>query len=122
MALAEATRRDLQTLTKDREKIVKELKRLQNENDNLVGKHSVLAETMASETINLPNKLEDMQLLLLTYREDLIAAKIGKERAQERLKSEVAFMKTQLISEQQEKAALQRDIEQENEGIHKKFI
>ena len=35
LALAEATRRDLQTLTKDREKIVKELKRLQNENDNL---------------------------------------------------------------------------------------
>ena len=115
MALAEATRRDLQTLTKDREKIVKELKRLQNENDNLVGKHSVLAETMASETINLPNKLEDMQLLLLTYREDLIAAKIGKERAQERLKSEVAFMKTQLASEQQSKAALQRELEQELE-------
>jgi len=115
MALAEATRRDLQTLTKDREKIVKELKRLQNENDNLVGKHSVLAETMASETINLPNKLEDMQLLLLTYREDLIAAKIGKERAQERLKSEVAFMKTQLTSEQQSKAALQRELEQELE-------
>ena len=115
MALAEATRRDLQTLTKDREKIVKELKRLQNENDNLVGKHSVLAETMASETINLPNKLEDMQLLLLTYREDLIAAKIGKERAQERLKSEVAFMKTQLTSEQQSKSALQRELEQELE-------
>jgi len=115
MALAEATRRDLQTLTKDREKIVKELKRLQGENDNLVGKHSVLAETMASETINLPNKLEDMQLLLLTYREDLIAAKIGKERAQERLKSEVAFMKAQLVSEQQSKAALQRDLEQELE-------
>merc|ERR1719341_471395 len=115
MALAEATRRDLQTLTKDREKIVKELKRLQLENDNLVGKHSVLAETMASETINLPNKLEDMQLLLLTYREDLIAAKIGKERAQERLKSEVGFMKTQLASEQQSKAALQKEFELELE-------
>jgi Rab GTPase-binding effector protein 1 len=115
MALAEATRRDLQTLTRDREKIVKEVKRLQAENDNLVGKHSVLAEAMASETINLPNKLEDMQLLLLTYREDLIAAKIGKERAQERLKSEVAFMKTQLTSEQQSKGALQRELEQELE-------
>merc|ERR1712013_31812 len=106
---------DLKNEAAFREKIVKELKRLQNENDNLVGKHSVLAETMASETINLPNKLEDMQLLLLTYREDLIAAKIGKERAQERLKSEVAFMKTQLTSEQQSKAALQRELEQELE-------
>merc|ERR1719419_401378 len=111
MALTEATRRDLQTLTKDREKIVKELKRLQTENDTLVGKHSVLAETMASETINLPNKLEDMQLLLLTYREDLITAKIGRERAQEKLKSEVGFMKSQLASEQQSKIALNKEFE-----------
>ena len=110
MALTEATRRDLKTLTRDREKIVKELKRLQGENDTLVGKHSVLAEAMASETINLPNKLEDMQLLLLTYREDLIAAKIGKERAQERLKSEVGFLKTQLVTEQQSKAALEKEL------------
>ena len=122
MALAEATRRDLQTLTKDREKIVKELKRLQVENDNLVGKHSVLAETMASETINLPNKLEDMQLLLLTYREDLIAAKLGKERAQERLKSEVGLIKTQLVSEQQSKMALERELGLEMEEMKRKVV
>ena len=43
------------------------------------------------EVINLPDSLEDMQLLLLKYREDLITSKIGKERAQEKMKSEIGL-------------------------------
>ena len=38
--LYKSTQKDLKTLTNDREKIVRELKRLQDENDNLVGKYS----------------------------------------------------------------------------------
>ena len=41
-----------------------------------------------------------MQLLLLTYREDLIRAKIAKERAEERAKNEISFMRSQLAGEQ----------------------
>ncbi len=52
------------------------IQNIQNENDNLVGKHSSLAETMNDEVINLPESLEGMQLLLLQYREDLITAKV----------------------------------------------
>ena len=100
LSLTEASRSDLQTLTKDREKIVRELKRLQAENDSLVGKHSILSEQMASEMINLPDTMEDMQLLLLTYREDLIAAKLGKERAEEKLRNDVGLLKGHLASEQ----------------------
>jgi len=103
----EESRIELKKLTIDREKIVKELKRLQNENDNLVGKHSSLAETMNDEVINLPESLEGMQLLLLQYREDLITAKVGKERAEEKLASEVGFMKQQLNGEQQARTAIQ---------------
>merc|ERR1719471_1187649 len=113
LALTEASRRDLHTLTKDREKIVKELRRLQSENDNLVGKHSVLSEQMASEVINLPDSLEDMQLLLLTYREDLIAAKLGKERAEERLRSDVGLLRGQLVTEQQNKISLEKQLRTE---------
>ncbi len=40
----EAMRKDLKTLTADREKVVKELKRLQGENDVLVGKHNKKSE------------------------------------------------------------------------------
>ena len=36
----QSTQKDLKALTTDREKIVKELKRVQDENDNLVGKYS----------------------------------------------------------------------------------
>ena len=110
LSLTEASRSDLQTLTKDREKIVRELKRLQAENDNLVGKHSVLSEQMASEMINLPDTMEDMQLLLLTYREDLIAAKLGKERADEKLRNDVSVLKGHLVAEQQGRKAMEKQI------------
>ena len=36
----QSTQKDLKTLTTDREKIVRELRRLQDENDSLVGKYS----------------------------------------------------------------------------------
>ena len=56
---------DFRELTDLQVKIVREL---QAENDTLVGRNSVLADQMASELINLPDTMEDMQLLLLTYR------------------------------------------------------
>lgn len=61
----EATRKDLQRLTADREKIIRELKRLQDEVDILTGKHSAHSEEMQNEVINLPDKMEDLHLLLL---------------------------------------------------------
>lgn len=119
--LVETSRRDLKTLTQDREQIVRELKRLQEENDNLVGKHSSLASTMANEVIDLPSSPEDMQLLLLNYREDLIAAKIAKERAEERMKSEVAFMRSQLTAEQQAKLALEDQLTSEIQFLRERL-
>merc|ERR1719402_241912 len=118
--LVEATRRDLRTLTTDREKIVRELRRLQDENDNLVGKHSALADAMASEVINLPDSQEEMQLLLLTYREDLIRAKIAKERAEERAKNEISFMRSQLAGEQSAKEEIEDQLTQEVESLREK--
>ena len=38
--LYQSTQKDLKTLSNDREKIVREIKRLQDENDNLTGKYS----------------------------------------------------------------------------------
>ena len=83
---------------------------------------AVLADQMASELINLPDTMEDMQLLLLTYREDLIAAKLGKERAEEKLRSDVTQLKGLLVSEQQSKAGVERQLRGEihdlNQGHH----
>ena len=113
-------RHDFRELTDLQVKIVRELKRLQAENDTLVGRHSVLADQMASELINLPDTMEDMQLLLLTYREDLIAAKLGKERAEEKLRSDVTQLKGLLVSEQQSKAGVERQLRGEIHDLHSK--
>ena len=51
--------------------IVNELKRLQIENDELLGKHNAKADEIQSEVINLPEKTDDMHLLLLTYRDQV---------------------------------------------------
>ena len=40
-----------------------------------------------------------MQLLLLRYREDIIAAKVSKEHQEETLKSEILFLKDQVSVE-----------------------
>ena len=58
--------------------VQQELERLQQENDLLVGKHSKHSQEMQNEIINLPDTMEDMQMLLLRYREDIIAAKVIK--------------------------------------------
>jgi Rab GTPase-binding effector protein 1 len=118
----EESRIQLKKLTLDREKIVKELKRLQHENDNLVGKHSSLAEAMNNEVINLPDGLEEMQLLLLQYREDLITAKVGKERAEEKLASEVGFLKQQLTGELQARTTIQHQYSTQLQGLEEKIM
>ena len=42
----------------------------------LSGKHSAKSDEMAADAINLPEGAEEMQLMLLKLREDLIAAKV----------------------------------------------
>lgn len=69
--------------------MVRELKRLQGENDILVGKHNAKSAEMQAEAINLPEGAEEMQLMLLKLREELIAAKVAEERATERMAQEV---------------------------------
>jgi hypothetical protein len=50
----------------------------------LLGKHNSRGEELQSEVINLPEKTEDMHLLLLTYREQLISAKLASEHHEEK--------------------------------------
>ena len=54
-----------------------------------------------------------MQLLLLKYREDIITAKVAKEQAEERLRSEILFLRHQVLAEQQEKGRLEETLSQE---------
>ncbi|XP_025090931.1 rab GTPase-binding effector protein 1-like isoform X1 [Pomacea canaliculata] len=103
----------LKLLSENRLEVQKELTKLQDENDNLLGKHSKTAQQLQNEDINLPNNLEEMQLLLLKYREEIIAAKVAKEHSEETLKSEQVFLRSQLLSEQEEKQRMEDTLSQE---------
>ncbi len=115
-----------------------------------VGLNDVKSTEMQNEKINLPDKLEDMQLLLLTYREELIHAKVSnentfqhsdsscddldltkrfiflfftkvaKEHYEEQLKSEVNFLKSQLMGEQQAKESIEDQLTSEIEALKEK--
>lgn len=107
----EETRASLFRLREDREAIVQELKRLQAENDDLIGKHEAKSEEMQNEVINLPESTEDMQLLLLTYRQRLVEAKLAAEHHEEKRLGEGAFLKAQIAGEQQAKEAMEEEVE-----------
>ncbi|XP_063396040.1 rab GTPase-binding effector protein 1-like isoform X2 [Mytilus trossulus] len=115
-------RDQLQVLTGSREEVQNELTRLQKENDTLIGKHSKYAQQLQNEDINLPNNIEEMQLLLLKYREEIIQCKVAKEHTEETLKSEIMFLKDQIHAEQQEKNNIEESLSQELATVQEKLV
>lgn len=67
---------------------------------------------------------QELQLLLLKYREDVIVAKVGAEHQEETLRSEIMFLKSQLVAEQQERTKIEESLSteitqlQDDLGIH----
>lgn len=91
---------ELVELTYGREEVQKHLIALQKENENLVGKHSKHSQQVQSESINMPNNVEELHVSLLKMREDLITAKVAQEVAQE--KEETLRYEVTLLHEQME--------------------
>jgi Rab GTPase-binding effector protein 1 len=58
---------------------------------------------MQDETINLPTDVEELHLILLQYREDVIKSRIAKEHIEDSLKSEIHFLKDRISGEQESK-------------------
>jgi len=50
---------------------------------------------------------------VLKYREELIAAKVGQEHSEELMKSEIMFLRDQIIAEQQERSTMEENLAQE---------
>ncbi|KAG1693767.1 Rab GTPase-binding effector protein 1 [Nymphon striatum] len=107
----------MKILTAEREETQKELTRLQHENDSLTAKHSAQAYEMQNEVISLPNNLEDMQLLLLKYREEIIAAKVSKQHTEETLRSEIMFLRDSVKAEQTAKDRIEDQLMQEIDSL-----
>ncbi|PBC32559.1 Rab GTPase-binding effector protein [Apis cerana cerana] len=91
---------ELVELTYGREEVQRHLIALQKENENLVGKHSKHSQQLQSESINMPNNVEELHVSLLKMREDLITAKVAQEVAQE--KEETLRYEVTLLHEQME--------------------
>jgi len=72
--------------------------------------------------------LKEMQLLVLRYREELITAKVSQEHQEELMKSEIMFIKDQIVAEQQERSTMEESLAQEIShlqqelGMGSKFI
>lgn len=62
-----------------------------------------------------------MQLLLLKYREEIIQAKVAKEHIEESLKSQIMFLKDQVVSEQQEKSNMEETLTQEINSLQERL-
>ncbi|XP_050452992.1 rab GTPase-binding effector protein 1 isoform X1 [Cataglyphis hispanica] len=108
---------ELCKLTRGREEVQRHLTALQAENENLVGKQSKHSQQLQSESINMPNTVEELQFSLLRMREDLITAKVAQEVAQEKeetLRYEVTLLREQMEQEstvkEQENSVLKNEI------------
>ena len=62
-----------------------------------------------------------MQLLLLKYREDIIAAKVAQEQTLETLQSKILFLKDQVSSEQEEKTRIEEALTQEINSLQERL-
>ncbi|GFR95290.1 rab GTPase-binding effector protein 1-like [Elysia marginata] len=66
---------------------------VQKEKDKVVDKYSKTTQQLQNEDSNLPNNLEEMQLRLLKYCEEIISTKVAKEHAENTVRAQVGFPK-----------------------------
>ena len=59
-----------------------------------------------------------MQLVLLKYRDELIAARVALEQTEGALRGEIQFLKTQVRAEQQERANMEENLAAEISQLH----
>nr|CAD7459191.1 unnamed protein product [Timema tahoe] len=110
----------LNSLSNQREQVQQQLVRLQEENDQLVGKHSVAAETLQNERIDFPDTVEELQELLLKCRDDLIRSKLASERLEEdvrTLQCENQLLRAQMDAEQAGRVSMEDNLSSELDNL-----
>lgn len=76
---------------------------LERENSRLTDLYTQEWRRLQEEDISLPTDMEELHHLLLRYREDVIRSRVAKEHGEDGLKSELLFLRDQLLAEQQNK-------------------
>ncbi|XP_056601471.1 rab GTPase-binding effector protein 1 isoform X1 [Triplophysa dalaica] len=110
------TQEQMAILLQSREQVTEELNRLQRDNDSLQGKHRLHLTLQQQEDFQMPTTVQELQQLVMHYREDIIAARTAAEHLEEKLKAEILFLKEQIQAEQCLKENLEDTLQMEIEG------
>lgn len=110
------TQEQMAVLVKSREQVADELSRLQRDNESLQGKHRLHMELQQQEDFQMPNTVQELQVLVVRFREDLVALRTSADHMEEKLKAEILFLKEQIQAEQCLKENLEDTLQLEIEG------
>ncbi|CDW53278.1 FYVE zinc finger family protein [Trichuris trichiura] len=75
--------------------------------DALLGRHRQRSQQLQAEVINLPQTVDELHILCLQLKEELLESRIAEEHLEESLRSDLIFVKSQLESELQSKEQLE---------------
>lgn len=112
-AIKEEINQELIRLMADRDEVYRHLNTVQEDNDFLAGRHLATSEEFQNQRIDMPNNVEDLQILLLKCHEDMIQARVGCEFEQRKstsFKDEAQVLRDQLTSVCDERAGFDREI------------
>ncbi|XP_028823509.1 rab GTPase-binding effector protein 1 isoform X2 [Denticeps clupeoides] len=111
-----SSQEQMAVLTQSREQVAEELGRLQRDNESLQGKHRLHLALLQQQDFRMPCVVEELQSLVLQYREDVVSARTAAEHLEEKLKAEILFLKEQIQAEQCLKENLEDTLQLEIEG------
>lgn len=101
----------MDVLFAERDQLYRELSALQREHDSLLDRHRAHSRRLQEETLQLPSNSDDLHVIVLQLREDLIESQSLREHMEEKLRGELTFLRDQLKAEQQEKAELEASVQ-----------
>ncbi|KAM7397591.1 hypothetical protein PAMA_005752 [Pampus argenteus] len=110
------TQEQMVVLVQSREQVADELSRLQRDNESLQGKYRLHVELQQQEDFQMPNTVQELQGLVLQFREDMVALRTSADHMEEKLKAEILFLKEHIQAEQCLKENLEDTLQLEIEG------
>ncbi|XP_073695677.1 rab GTPase-binding effector protein 1-like [Garra rufa] len=110
------TQEQMAVLLQSREQVTEELNRLQRDNESLQGKHRLHMALQQQEDFHMPTTVQELQKLVLQFREDVVSARTAAEHLEEKLKAEILFLKEQIQAEQCLKENLEDTLQLEIES------
>ncbi|MBN3304184.1 RABE1 protein, partial [Amia calva] len=111
-----STQEQMAVLMQSREQVAEELSRLQRDNESLQGTHRLHLSLQQQEDFKMPTTVQELQALVMEYREDVVAVRTAADHLEEKLKAEILFLKEQIQAEQCLKDNLEETLQLEIEG------